>query len=244
MSKLTKISILIPVYNEAAFLPEILRRIEQVKIPLEREIILIESGSTDGSTQLVKQLCAEKNYIAIFEDQPRGKGSAIVKGMQVATGDLISIQDADLEYDPNDFPELLIPILENKTKFVLGSRHSGAKTWKIRKFDDDVWYAHVLNLGSIFFNTLFNLLYRQKLTDPQTMYKIFHRDCIQGITWRSKRFDLDWEIVGKLIRLGYHPIELPVSYCGRSKREGKKVKLWPDAWLALFAIIRFRFEPL
>src|SRR3990167_7084426 len=214
-----KLSILIPVYNEAAYLLEILNRIEAVKIPIDREIILIESGSIDGSTEMVRRLSKERGYKAIFEDRPTGKGSAIIKGFQQVTGTIILIQDADLEYDPRDYPELLAPILKGKTKFVLGSRHSGAKTWKIRKFDDSMWYAGLLNLGSIFFNILFFLLYQLKLSDPQTMYKVFHRDCMHGIKWQSKRFDIDWEIVCKLVRLGYIPIEVPVSYCGRSIAE-------------------------
>lgn len=239
---MTTLSIIVPVYNEVESLRGLIDRVERVELPVRKEFILVESGSTDGSRELVAKLAEERGYKAIFEDRPNGKGSAVVRGFEAATGDILLIQDADLEYDPNDYGDLIDPILKGKARFVLGSRHLGAGTWKIRRYDDSKWYAGILNAGSVFFNTVFYALYGVELTDPQTMYKVFRRECLKGIVWESKRFDLDWEIVCKFVRNGHIPLEVPVNYRGRSAAEGKKIKIWPDAWLALRAIVRFRVK--
>jgi glycosyltransferase involved in cell wall biosynthesis len=239
-----KLSIIIPVYNEINYLEKILNRIEAVTIPLEKEIILVESGSTDGSTLLVKTLSQKNNYIALFESQPSGKGSAVIKGIKAASGDIILIQDADLEYDPEDYPKLLEPILKNESQFVLGSRHLGACTWKIRKYSDAPFHSNLLNVGALCFNIIFCLIYQIKLTDPHTMYKVFQRNCIADIHWKSKKFDFDLELLVKLIRKGFIPTEIPVSYLARSPAEGKKGKIWPHAFLLLIAMFRFRFSSL
>ena len=238
------VSIIVPVFNEIKSLRQILDQIDAVRLDgLQKEIILVESGSTDGSTELCKQLATDRSYKLVIEEAPKGKGHAVREGFKHATGQIIMIQDADLEYSPTDYPELLKPIIEHKAQFVLGSRHLGAGTYKIRSYDN-VWYSRVLNVGSIVFNVLFYSLYGIVLTDPQTMYKVFHRKCLEKVHFVSNRFDLDWEIVCKFVRAGFLPMEIPVSYHGRSNSEGKKIRIWPDAYLAARAIFRFRISKL
>lgn len=237
------LSVIIPIYNEATTLDEVLNRVYTAPLPegLELEVILVESGSMDGSRRIVEKHALRENVRAIYEERPNGKGSAVELGFKCARGDIILIQDADLEYDTKDYLEILLPIVQGKSKFVLGSRHLGAGTYKIRKYDDARNLAFVLNVGSMAYHVLFWALYGVFLTDPQTMYKVFHRDCLKGITFRSKRFDLDWEIVCKFVKNGHVPLEIPISYNARSNHEGKKIRIWPDAWLALWAILKFRF---
>jgi len=229
------------VYNEAKLFPKIMQRIEDVKLEVVKEYVLVESNSDDGSRDLVKAYDGKRGYVVILQDKPRGKGNAVKAGLAAATGTIMLIQDADLEYDPEEYPELLKPIVEGKTKFVLGSRHLGAGSWKIRSFDDSRWYAQLINYGTEVFGLIFALLYGQTLTDPQTMYKVFRRECMDGITWKSNYFQLDWEIVCKFVKRGYIPMEIPVSYDSRSNEEGKKIKLWRDGTLALWAMFYYRF---
>jgi glycosyltransferase involved in cell wall biosynthesis len=235
------LSIIVPVYNEAQTLREILRQVEAVSLPVSKEVVLVDSASTDGSREIVQNLCEEFGYKSVMLDACRGKGHAVTQGLQVATGQIILIQDADLEYDPRDYPQLLEPILSGKAVFVLGSRRLGLGTWKIRAYQKSPVYAWILNSGSLVLERLFGFLYGVTLTDPQSMYKIFKRECLEGLELRSQTFNLDWEIVCKFVRKGYYPLEVPVSYRGRSHAEGKKIRIWPDGWLAFKAIIEFRF---
>jgi len=222
--------------------PHIFKRVEAVDIgDVEKEIIIVESNSTDGTRSLVDNYFKQGRCKLILQDRPRGKGNAVREGLKLASGDIILIQDADLEYNPEEYPELIKPIVEGKTKFVLGSRHLGAGSWKIRSFDDSKWYAQLINYGTEVFGFIFALLYGQTLTDPQTMFKVFRRECMYGITWKSNYFQLDWEIVCKFVKRGYIPMEIPVSYDSRSNEEGKKIKLWRDGPLALWAMFYYRF---
>jgi glycosyltransferase involved in cell wall biosynthesis len=211
-----------------------------VRLPVEKEIIIIESNSTDGTRKLVKKYEKKKGIKIIYEDVARGKGAAIKKGFNEATGDIILIQDADLEYDPKEYPVLLLPILSGAADFVLGSRHLGMNTWQIRKFDYSKWYGNLVNLGSEALNMLFYILYQVKLTDPQTMFKVFRKECISDVNFKSNYFQLDWEIVIKLIKKGYIPKEVPISYKARTVEEGKKIRLSRDGILALIAIFKYR----
>ncbi|MFX1420352.1 MAG: glycosyltransferase family 2 protein [Promethearchaeota archaeon] len=236
-----KLSIIIPVYNEINTIDILLKRVLNTDLDnIEKEIIIIESGSTDGTHEYVKQLKNPK-IKTIFEDKPIGKGHALKAGFRVATGDIILIQDADLEYDPKDYLELLQPILENKTHFVLGSRYLGKNTWKIRILNKSVWYANLLNIGSLFINWLLYKLYHIKLTDPLTMFKVFKRKCIRGIKFIADSFSLDMEIVIRLIKQGFLPLEVPVSYNARTTEEGKKIKVFRDGFLMLATIIKHKF---
>ena len=237
-----KLSIIMPVYNEADYIDEIINRVSSADVgDLKKEIIIIESKSTDGTRDLIKKYENRDNYKIIYEKKPQGKGHAVRKGFKAATGDIILIQDADLEYNPNDYPKLLKPILDGKVKFVLGSRRLGNNGWLLRKFTDDPVRALVLNVGSLGFNFMFYILYGTLLTDPTTMYKVFKKECLSGIEFKSDYFDLDWEIVGKFVKKGYIPIEVPISYISRSNSEGKKLTLRRDAYKNLKALIKYRF---
>ena len=237
-----KLSILIPVYNEVRTAQELLNKVLSTDLaPLEKEIIVIESGSTDGTKELIQRLEKTSGIKALYQDRPRGKGNALKLGLKTAAGDIILIQDADLEYDVKDYPDLLKPILENKAAFVLGSRHLGKADWKIRKFIEHKFQARLINVGGVLHTLLFNLLYGVRLTDPATMYKVFKRECMDGLTFKSNYFELDWEIVAKFVRKGFIPVEVPVSYSSRSKEEGKKIRFFRDGFLVLWAIFRFRF---
>ena len=155
------------------------------------------------------------------------------------TGDFVMIQDADLEYDLEDYEALLEPLLQNRAAFVLGSRHGGS-TWKMRQFEHQPLVAAVLNQAHWFFTTLINVCFNATLKDPFTMYKVFRRDCVAGVTFESNRFDFDYELLFKIVRKGYRPIEIPVNYRSRTFTEGKKVSVTRDPWTWVCAILRFR----
>jgi glycosyltransferase involved in cell wall biosynthesis len=183
----------------------------------------------------------------ILEEQPRGKGYAVRIGLKAATGDYVLIQDADLEYDLEDYDGLLEPLVAGRAAFVLGSRHGGRNVWKMRQFTGQFGLSLFVNLGHWFFVTLINVLFLQRLRDPFTMFKVFRRDCLYALEFECNRFDFDFELLIKLIRKGYHPIELPVNYRSRSFKEGKKVRMFRDplTWLRALAWLRFvKIDPM
>lgn len=231
-----------PAYNEGRYIERILDRVMAVELPVEREIIIIESNSTDGTREIVRRHDQENGVRVIYQEKPAGKGAAVKEGLKHARGDIILIQDADLEYDPADYPALLQPILERKADFVLGSRHLGKKTWKIRDSSRSMWDARLIDAGSELLTSLFGLLYNVRLTDPQTMYKVFRRDCIKDMDFKSNTFSLDWEIVIKLVKKGIVPVEVPVVYHSRSKQEGKKVKILKTGLECLWCIIKHKIS--
>jgi len=235
------VSILIPIFDEVRTVRELLEKVIGVEIDAEKEIIVVESGSTDGTREIVEEFEKGGKIRVVYQDRPRGKGNALKTALGAATGDIIIVQDADLEYDVKDYPRLLAPIIAGETDFVLGSRHLGREDWQFRSFIDDQFYARVINVGGKFFTTLFNIIYGVSLTDPATMYKVFRRSCMEGIDWKCNYFDLDWEIVAKLIRKGFVPIEVAVSYASRSTAEGKKIRFWRDGTTVFLAILRFRW---
>ena len=166
-------------------------------------------------------------------------------GLAVCTGDVVLIQDADLKYGLDDYDNLVAPLMVYRRNFIIGSRHvAKGQVWKIRQFNDSAPLAAVFNLGHVIFLTLFNVIYRQRLRDPFSMFKVFRRDCLYGLTFECNRFDFDFEIVIKLLRKGYRPLELPVNYRARSPSEGKKVSMLRDPWTWLRALLRFRWGPL
>jgi glycosyltransferase involved in cell wall biosynthesis len=247
---MTTLSIIIPVYNEKNTVLTLLTNVYKHTVEgVEKEIIIIEDNSKDGTREIIKKFVkGKKNIKLILQDRGHGKGTAVRKGFEVATGDIIMIQDADLEYDVNDYEKLIRPIIDGKTDFVLGSRHlkhNGKTDWLIRRFKGkERIYAYFMNFGGLFFHKLFNIVYGVNLTDPTTMYKVFRRSLLKKIHLEGKYFELDWEIVGKFIRLGYVPMEIPVKYHSRGNDEGKKVRFSRDVLTWLITIFKVRFIPL
>lgn len=239
----TKLSIIMPVYNEAKTFETIIDQVLDLKLSgLEKEVIIVESNSSDGTREQVLRYQNLATVKIILQDRARGKGDAVREGFKHATGDFVLIQDADLEYDVNDYDKLLSELINFRAHFVLGSRHTG--DWKIRKFTQQPAVSLYFNLGHQIFRGLLNLLYGQHLDDPFTMYKVFWRDCLYGLSFECNRFDFDFELVIKLIRKGYRPLEIPVNYVARSLNEGKKVSAFRDPWTWIRALIKFRFVPL
>ena len=220
---MTSLSILIPAYNERATIEILLNRVLQSPLATDAEIIVVESQSTDGTHEWLREFAKHSNVQVVFEDRPQGKGHAIKTALAHAHGEVVLIQDADLEYDIADYEKLLAPIRGGQASFVLGSRHLGAMDWRYRRKDAGRWLGPFLDLGVYGFTFLFNALYGTRLTDPATMFKVFKRQCMDGITWQSNGFDLDWEIVAKFVRKGHVPAEVAVSYFPRSVKEGMKI---------------------
>jgi glycosyltransferase involved in cell wall biosynthesis len=247
-----QVSVIIAVYNEARTVGTLLERVWAQPLPgsTAKEIVIVESNSTDGSREIVAEFAARHaggpgaRIQVIHEDRPRGKGHAVRQGFAAATGDILLIQDADLEYDVGDYPDLLRPIIDGRTVFVLGSRHLGPNRWKIRRFAHNSLQAACMNLGGLLFHAFFNTLFGTRLTDPTTMYKVFRADCLTGLTFNCNRFDFDFELLGKLVRAGFIPREVPVSYTSRGFEAGKKIRILRDPLTWVLAISRCRFSTI
>lgn len=246
-----KLSIIIAVYNEGTTVEATLERVWAQEVPgFTKEMVIIESNSKDNSRWLCQKFAKRVNdkhpgaVRLVLQEKPSGKGNAVRAGLRAATGDIILIQDADNEYDTADYPSLVEPIVKGQADFVLGSRHLSAGCWKIRKFTGQPLLAHTVNFAGRFFHTLFNVVYGVRLTDPTTMYKVFRRVCVEDIYFEADRFDFDFELVAKLIRRGFTPVEVPVSYVSRGWAEGKKVRLFRDPPTWVRAILRYRFSRL
>ena len=226
---MNKITILIPVYNEVDTLRIILEKVENADFcGLEKEIILIDDCSTDGTKDIYPSL----PYKVLYHDVNQGKGAALRDGFKEATGDIIIIQDADLEYDPVDYKDLIQLILDNKADVAYGSRLNGGKPSRAFMFH------HLLGNKLLTFVT--NVLYNTTLTDMETCYKAFRADFIKDIEIKSNRFDFEPEITAKVLKKGARLYELSISYYGREFSEGKKIT-WKDGFHALWALIKFRF---
>jgi len=238
------LSIIVPIYNERGTVKEALDAIVAKEIPgIRLELIFVESNSTDGTREIVLTYQNNPRVKLILEDKPRGKGFAVRTGLKDATGDVILIQDADLEYDLADYDALVAPIFAGRQAFVLGSRH-GQGGWAIRKFTDQPLRGLILNLAHWTFTLMINVSLGIWLKDPFTMYKVFRRDCLKDLTFECNRFDFDWELLIKLVRKGYKPIELPITYRSRSFAEGKKIRMWSDPVTWMKALIKYRFQKL
>lgn len=220
------LSVIIPAYNEIEFIDELLRRVKDT--PYDKEIIIVDDCSTDGTREYLKKLKGN-GIVTVFQDKNEGKGAALKAGMAAATGDIVLIQDADLEYDPREYPVLLQPILEGKADVVYGSRFLGGPH-RVLYF----WHY----VGNSMITLLSNMFTNLNLTDMETCYKVFKKEVINGITIESKRFGVEPEITAKVAKAGWRIFEVPISYYGRTYEEGKKIT-WRDGVKALFTIIKF-----
>lgn len=224
-----KLSVVIPVYNEEFTVEEIVRRVEAA--PFEKEIILVNDASTDGTREKLIQLAAQDGRVVLHHERNQGKGAALRTGFAAATGDVIVIQDADLEYNPAEYPALLEPILDGRADVVFGSRFLGGPH-RVLYF----WHY----LGNSFLTLLSNALTNLNLTDMETCYKAFRREAIEGMAFKSNRFGFEPEFTAKVAKRRLRIYEVPISYSGRTYEEGKKIG-WKDGVSAICAIIRFRF---
>ncbi|MBT3405403.1 glycosyltransferase family 2 protein [archaeon] len=226
-----KLSILIPAYNESKTILGIIKRIQNVDLgEIEKELIIIDDFSTDGTREILKSMEDDKIKV-LFSEKNFGKGHSIVKGMNFATGDLIIIQDADFEYNPDDYPKLLRPILDGRTNVVYGSRFLGNNQIPKTKF----------YFGNKFLSLLTSVLYFSKITDMETCYKVFKREIVKGMKIKSKRFGLEPELTSKILNRGNKIIEIPISYNPRSVLQGKKIKPI-DGLKAILTLFIFRFS--
>jgi glycosyltransferase involved in cell wall biosynthesis len=224
-----RLSIVIPCYNEAGTIAELVARVRRSAVP-RQEVIVVDDGSTDGTAETLRGELAGRIDNVIVHPQNRGKGAAVRSGIRAATGDIVLIQDADLEYDPVDYPRLIAPILENGADVVYGSRFTGSDAHRVLLF----WHMVANRLLTLLSNGFTNL----NLTDMETGYKVFRRDVIQAIEIREDRFGFEPEVTAKLARRGCVFYEVGIRYHGRTYAEGKKIGL-PDAFRALYAIIRY-----
>ncbi len=240
---MTTISVVLPVYNEAATVAAILDQVTALDRPdIDVELIIVESNSTDGSRDIVQRYAGRPGVKLILQDAPRGKGAAVREGFEHATGDIVLIQDGDLEYRVDEYPIVLAPLLAGDADFVLGCRWAAGKAMRV--FPEARVKSVVMNAAHIVFTAMFNAVYRTHLRDPFTMYKVFRRSCIDGVAFQSNRFDFDWELVAKLVRLGHIPVEVSVTYEARGFDNGKKVRFFRDPLTWMVALARFRFSPL
>jgi len=224
-----RISVIIPVYNEVKTLRQVCDRVQST--PYEKEIIIIDDGSTDGTRELLKDL-ETQNVKIILHEKNMGKGASIRTGLEHATGDILLIQDADMEYDPSDYPQLLEPIFQGKADVVFGSRFLGGGAHRVLYF----WHS----LGNRFLTLLANMLNDLNMSDMETGYKVFTRQVQSAIRIRSNRFGFEPEFTAKVARNKFRIYEVPISYYGRGYKEGKKIT-WRDGIAALFWIFRYRF---
>jgi putative flippase GtrA len=238
-------SIIVPAYNEKDTFPELMRTLLAKRLDhlgLEREIILVESNSTDGTRDLVAGFESAPGVKILWQDRPRGKGNAVRAGLGVATGDIVLIQDADLEYDLNDYDALLEPLLAGRAAFVLGARHGGRL--RMRRFQEQRVLGEVLNVAHLLLAGFINVLYGQNMRDPFTMFKVFRRECLYGLQLECNGFDFDHELVIKLVLKGYRPLEIPVNYRARSFKQGKKISFFRDPPGLIAADLKYRLRRL
>jgi len=225
-----KLSILIPVYNESATVRRLIERVKAVELPLEREIVAVDDCSTDGTREILQALAAE-GVTVVRHDVNRGKGAALRTALAAATGDLVLIQDADLEYDPQDYPGLLKPLLDGRADVVYGSRFLGGPH-RVLLF----WHR----VANALFTLITDLLYNVNLTDMGVCYKAFKIDLLKSLVLRSDGFGFEPEVTAKICKRHARIYEVPISYSGRTYAEGKKIR-FTDSFVYLWCLLRYRF---
>jgi glycosyltransferase involved in cell wall biosynthesis len=224
-----RLSVIVPVYNERNTVVEIVRRMRAVDLSLDLEIVVVDDGSTDGTEAVLGQL-ADSTVRVVHHSRNLGKGAAVRTGLDQVTGDLVLIQDADLEYDPEDWPKLLAPVVRGKARVVYGSRFTGERR--------NMLFLHWV--GNRFLSLVTNILYNTTLSDMETCYKLFDRRVLATIQLRGSGFDFEPEVTAKVLRSGIRIYEVPISYAGREFEEGKKIT-WRDGIVALWILVKYRF---
>ncbi|MFQ6110965.1 MAG: glycosyltransferase family 2 protein [Nitrospinota bacterium] len=224
-----KLSIVMPVYNEAAFIREIVKRV--LAVDLDKELIIVDDGSTDGTREILRELEDERVRV-IYHPRNMGKGAALRTGLRECRGSLVVVQDADLEYDPAELPMLMEPIEKGVADVVYGSRLSGGKPQRVHLF----WHK----VGNTFLTLVTNILFNTTLTDMETCYKMFRADVLKDIEIRSNDFTVEPELTAKVLKKKCRVYEMPISYYGRSYSEGKKIS-WKHGLGALWALFKYRF---
>ena len=222
-----KLSVVMPVYNESKTIREIVRRV--LDVPIEKEILIVDDGSTDGTREILRELDGKDGVRVFLQPVNQGKGAAVSVGFRYAEGDVVVVQDADLEYDPNEYPKLLGPIVDGHADVVYGSRFLGGGARRVLYF----WHT----VGNRFLTLASNMFTNLNLTDMETCYKMFRREVVQSMRIESRRFGIEPEITAKVARRGYRIFEVPISYYGRTYEEGKKIG-WRDAVSAIWTIVK------
>src|SRR5262245_14761605 len=224
-----KLSVVIPVYNEVATISALIDRVRAVEI--EKEIIVVDDRSTDGTCEILRAFPAAADLVLLFHEMNRGKGAALRTGFSAATGDVVVVQDADLEYDPREYPKLLQPILDGRADVVYGSRFAGGECHRVLYF----WHS----VGNRFLTLLSNAVTNLNLSDMETCYKMFRREIIQSVELHEDRFGFEPEVTAKIAERGYRVYEVGISYSGRTYEEGKKIG-WRDGFRAIWCIVKYR----
>jgi glycosyltransferase involved in cell wall biosynthesis len=227
-----KLSVVVPVYNERNTLVEIVRRMRNVELPdgIETEIVVVDDGSTDGTRDVLRQL-GDSTVRVVMHPQNRGKGAAVRTGFEHCTGDYVLVQDADLEYDPEEWTKLLAPVLRGKARVVYGSRFTGERR--------NMLFLHWV--GNRFLSLVTNVLYNTTLSDMETCYKLIDRALVDELDLQADKFDIEPEITAKILKRKIRIYEVPISYTGREFDEGKKIT-WRDGFAALATLVKYRFK--